>query len=67
MGCESHLVHSASGLIFTLALLIFIMLCALVLLMSGHLSEKMAAKLFGAVLGRLPGLSAFLPKHSNSK
>jgi len=54
-------------LIFTLAILIFVMLCALVLLLSGHLSEKTAAKLFGTVLGKLPGLGAWLPKHSATK
>ncbi len=54
-------------LIFTLALLIFIVLSAVVLLLSGHLSEKTAAKLFGGVLGKLPGLSAWLPKTSSAK
>ena len=54
-------------LIFTLALLIFVMISSIVLLLSGYLSEKTAAKLFGTVLGKLPGLNAFLPKHSNSK
>lgn len=54
-------------LIFTLALLIFIMLSAVVLLLSGHLSEKTATKLFGGVLGKLPGLSAWLPKTSVAK
>jgi anti-sigma B factor antagonist len=54
-------------LIFTLALLIFILLSAVVLLLSGHLSEKTASKLFGGVLGKLPGLGAFLPKTSGRK
>lgn len=54
-------------LIFTLALLIFIVLSAVVLLLSGHLSEKSASKLFGGVLGKLPGLGAFLPKTSGPK
>jgi anti-anti-sigma factor len=54
-------------LIFTLALLIFILLCSLVLLLSGHLSEKTTAKLFGTILGKLPGLNAFLPKRSGTK
>jgi anti-sigma B factor antagonist len=49
-------------LIFTLALLIFIVLSAVVLLLSGHLSEKTASKLFGGVLGKLPGLSAWLSR-----
>lgn len=54
-------------LIFTLALLIFIVLSAVVLLLSGHLSEKTASKLFGGVLRKLPGLSAWLPKTSSAK
>jgi len=49
-------------LIFTLALLIFVLLSAVVLLLSGHLSERTAAKLFGGVLGKLPGLSAWVPR-----
>lgn len=54
-------------LIFTLALLIFIVLSAVVLLISGHMSEKTAAKLFGGVLGKLPGLTTWLPKTSSTK
>ena len=55
------------ALIFTLALLIFILLSAVVLLLSGHLSEKTAAKLFGGVLRKLPVLSAWVPKTSSTK
>lgn len=51
-------------LISALALLFFILLSALVLLLSGHLSEKAAAKLFGGVLGKIPGLGVWVPKTS---
>ena len=54
-------------LVFTLALLIFLLLCSVVLLLSGHLSEKAATKLFGGILGKLPGLSAWVPKGSKPK
>lgn len=48
--------------IFGLALLFLILLTAVVLLLSGHLSEKTASKLFGGVLGKIPGLAPWTKK-----
>jgi len=53
-------------LIFSLALLFFIVLAALVLLLSGHLSEKTAAKLFGGALAKLPTVGSFVAKDKKS-
>jgi ABC-type transporter Mla MlaB component len=50
------------SMIFALALLFFVLLSAVVLLLSGHLSEKTAAKLFGTVMGKIPGLGTWLPR-----
>ena len=58
---------AALALIFTLALLFFIVLSALVLRLSGHLSEQATARLFGGVLGKLPGLDVWLNKPSAKK
>jgi anti-sigma B factor antagonist len=54
-------------LIFCLALLFFIVLATVVLLLSGHLSEKTAAKVFGGVLGKVPRLSFWMSKESEKK
>ena len=49
-------------LIFCVALLFSMCLLGLVLLLSGHLSEKTVAKLFTGVLGKIPGLGTWIPK-----
>ncbi len=49
-------------LIFSIALLVSFCLLTLLLLLSGHLSEKTAEKLFTGVLGKVPGLSTWMPK-----
>jgi hypothetical protein len=49
-------------LIFCVALLVSMCLLGLVLLLSGHLSEKTVGKLFTGVLAKIPGLGAWLPK-----
>ena len=54
-------------LIICAALLFFLILAAVVLLISGHLSERLAEKLFTGVLGKIPGLDKFLPKTATKK
>ena len=49
-------------LIFSVAFLVCFCLLGLLLLLSGHLSEKTVAKLFSGVLGKIPGLSIWMPK-----
>jgi anti-sigma B factor antagonist len=49
-------------LIFCVALLVCICLLGLLLLLSGHVSEKTAEKLFSGVLGKIPGLGTWVPK-----
>jgi anti-sigma B factor antagonist len=49
-------------LIFCVALLFSLTLLALVLLLSGHLSEKMVGKLLTGMLGKIPGLGIWVPK-----
>jgi anti-anti-sigma factor len=49
-------------LIFCVALLVFLCLIGLILLLSGHLSEKTVGKLFTGVLGKIPALGTFVSK-----
>jgi anti-anti-sigma factor len=49
-------------LIFSVAFLVSFCLLGLLLLLSGHLSEKTAEKLFSGVLGKIPGLGMLVPK-----
>ena len=49
-------------LIFSVAVVFFLTLVAVVLLISGHLSEKVAEKLFLGILGKIPGFDKWLPK-----
>jgi len=51
-------------LIFCVALLFSLCLLGLVLLLSGHLSERTVGKLLGGVLGKVPGLGSWLPQAS---
>jgi len=55
------------GLVFSLALLFFLILATVVLLLSGHISETTAAKLFGGALGKIPRLDAWVSKQGKAK
>ena len=54
-------------LIFCVALLFFLTVIAVVLLLSGHFSEKTVGKLLTGVLGKVPGLGTLLPKLATRK
>jgi anti-anti-sigma factor len=49
-------------LIFCVALLFSLCLIGLLLLLSGHLSEKMTVKLLNGVLAKIPSLGSWVPK-----
>jgi anti-anti-sigma factor len=54
-------------LVFCVALLVSMCLLGLLLLLSGHLSEKTVEKLFSGVLGKIPGLGSFIPKMTGKR
>jgi anti-anti-sigma factor len=49
-------------LIFSVALLFSLCLIGLLLLLSGHLSEKMTVRLLNGVLAKIPSLGSWVPK-----
>jgi hypothetical protein len=54
-------------LIYCVTAIFSLILVAVVLLISGHLSEKLAEKLFIGVLGKIPGLDRWISKFTAKK